>query len=126
MADYDRDGKRDTLLGFYNWLTDIHPQSWDQWRHQQIVKGFLPWYGSWMESRSADERNAHLRDVYGITLSSIEYPWLSGIMSNTADSVLPGQVNRTWQFSKNMASLYLKDLPSPRNPRRRYRRYRRY
>lgn len=127
MADYDKDGKRDTLLGLYNWLTDIHPKNWDQWRHQQTTKGLLPWYGDWMVARSNDERNANTRDMYGIDISNIKYPWLSDVMSNNADAVSSSIGRRTWTFSKNMAGLYLNSIPSPRKrSKNRSRRYRRY
>lgn len=126
MADYDRNGKRDTLLGFYNWLTDIHPKSWDQWRHQQVTKGFLPWYGDWMESRSIDERNSHTRDLFNVDISSITYPWLSDVMSNHSDSASVGAVRSMWSFSKNVGSLYFSGGTPRKRSKRRTRRVRRY
>lgn len=96
----------------YNWYkfhpaisywTNIHPHSESQFKAQRFLAGVNPWYGSWMESRSMDERNRVTRKQYGLRFGDITYPWLSGLTSaNESRSIGSG----SWSFSRNMSRLY--------------------
>lgn len=87
------------------WITgakyfgDLHPQSETQYRHQKVMAGILPGYGSWMQSRAYDEQMANLRNSLGLSWSDIKSPWVASLSGNN-----------TYQTSANIVSKNLKRL----------------
>lgn len=95
---YDSKRKKETPGGWenlYDRWSNIHPTTQEQWNEQKFIEG-LPivggWYGDWMRSKSYNERNAYLRDRYGITDTSPQYPWLSDYGSSNPDVRFAGNV----------------------------------
>lgn len=71
---------------FYKFVSDTHPKTSYQWNVQQSLAntfGIGGVYRDWMVGRSANERNAHTRSLYGLGDVSGKYPWLSAVNSTS-------------------------------------------
>lgn len=94
------------LLNGWNWFTDLHPKTKQQYDHQRFLGGLWGGYANWMRGRAQDEINNQTMGDLGIDWSHIKSPWASNLAGANSSSALGGLARGV---SSNVTRLYAKE-----------------
>lgn len=93
-------------LNGWNFFTDLHPKTKQQYDYQRGLGGLFPGYAQWMKGRAQDEINNQTMADLGLSWNDIKSPWASSLAGGSGSSAL-GNITRS--MSSNVTRLYAKE-----------------